>query len=213
LNDGYGLWKEYGAEFARQINLLTSAGYTIVFISHEDTRTFKDETGEEYVKIYPSGDKRAIDPICDLVDIIGYVKPNGMDENGVEIKSSVYLTNTKQYHAGSRFDYLVPYIEEFTAESLQAALAEAIIQQEKTEGITTVDYSQFKNQYTNEELTFEQLQEKIKEIAIKLNDDNRIAEYREIIEKYLGANGSVKDATKKQQQQLELIYNDLKELE
>ena len=39
-NSGYGLWTEYESEFKRELNLLTSCGYTIVFISHESERTF-----------------------------------------------------------------------------------------------------------------------------------------------------------------------------
>lgn len=210
---GFGLWKEYETEYWRQINLLTSAGYTVYFISHEGTRTFKDENGEEYEKIYPKGDKRSIDPVCDLVDIIGYAAVNGLDENGNEIKSSLYLKNTKKYHAGSRFPYLTGYIEEFTAENLQKAVAEAVKKQEKIEGIKTVDFQTQNQQYANEELTFEELQQSIKEIAIKLNETGRMDEYQEIVDSYLGVGKKVSESTKKQQQQLELILNDLELLE
>jgi hypothetical protein len=212
-NKGYGLYKEYGTEFAKQINLLTSAGYTVAFISHESTRIFKDQNGEEYEKIYPAGDKRSIDPVCDLVDIIAFASVNGLDENGQEIKSSLYMVNTQQYHAGSRFDYLTPCLKEFTAENLQKAISDAVKKQEEVEGIKTVDYSKFKQQYENEVLSFEELQEKIKEIAIKLNDVDRMDEYKEVVENYLGTDGKVSEATKKQQQQLELILNDLEEIE
>lgn len=208
-NKGYGLYKEYGTEFAKQINLLTGAGYTVAFISHESTRIFKDKNGEEYEKIYPAGDKRSIDPVCDLVDIIAFASVNGLDENGQEIKSSLYMVNTQQYHAGSRFDYLTPCLEEFTAENLQNAISDAVKKQEEIEGIKTVDYSKFKQQYENEVLSFEELQEKIKEIALKLNDADRMDEYKEVVENYLGTDGKVSEATKKQQQQLELILNDL----
>lgn len=210
---GFGLWREYEAEYWRQINLLTSAGYTVYFISHEGTRTFKDENGEEYDKIYPKGDKRSIDPVCDLVDIIAYASVNGLDENGEEIKSSLYMVNTKKYHAGSRFDYLVAYLKEFTAENLQKAISEAVKKQASVEGIKTVDYSKFKTQYENQELTFEELQQKIKEIAMKLNDTGRMEEYQEIVDRILGVGKKVSEATKKQQQQLELILDDLENLE
>ena len=71
-------------EFARQINLLTSVGYTVIFISHETTRTFRDEKKKKFILL----EIRSIDPICDLVDIIGYAAVNGLDEN--EIKSSLF---------------------------------------------------------------------------------------------------------------------------
>jgi hypothetical protein len=212
-NNGYGLYREYATEFAKQINLLTSVGYTIAFISHEATRDFTDENGEEYTKIYPAGDKRVIDPICDLVDIIAYASVNGLDEEGNEIKSSLYMVNTKKYHAGSRFDYLPPYLKEFTAENLQNAIAEAIKKQEEADGIKTVDYAQFQKQYKTESLSFEQLQEKIRDIAIKLNEADRVEEYKDIVESHLGIGARVSEATKKQIQQMELILADLEMLD
>ena len=212
-NKGYGLYKEYSTEFAKQIKLLTSVGYTVAFISHESTRTFKDENGEEYDKIYPAGDKRSIDPICDLVDIIAYASVNGLDEEENEIKSSLYMVNTRKYHAGSRFDYLTTYLEEFTAENLQKAIAEAVKKQEEVEGIKSVDFKTQNTQYKTESLSFEELQERIKAIALKLNDVDRMDEYKEIVENYLGKDAKVSEATKKQTQQMELILADLESLE
>jgi hypothetical protein len=147
------------------------------------------------------------------VDIIAYASVNGLDENGNEVKSSLFTKNTRKYHAGSRFDYLPGYIKEFTAENLQEAIAEAVKLQEKVEGIKSVDFKTQSNQYINQELTFEELQEKIKEIAMKLNDADRTDEYKEIIENILGVGKKVSEATKKQQQQLELILTDLEALE
>jgi hypothetical protein len=207
------LWKEYSNEFWKQINLLTGAGYTVYFISHETTRKLKDEAGEDYEKLYPSGDKRSIDPVCDLVDVIAYAKVNGIDKDGNEIKSSLHLINTKEYHAGSRFDYLMPVIKEFTAENLQKAIADAVKKQEEVEGVKSVDFKSQQEQYEDKTLTFEELQEEIKQIVFKLNDANRMDEYKEIVENYLGIGGSVKEATKKQRQSLELILDDLKELD
>jgi hypothetical protein len=212
-NKGFGLYKEYATEFARQINLLTSVGYTVAFISHESTRNFHDENGEEYEKIYPAGDKRSIDPICDLVDIIAYASVNGLDESGNEIKSSLFTKNTRKYHAGSRFDYLPGYIKEFTAENLQIAISEAVKKQEEIEGVKTVDFKTQNSQYVNKTLTFDELQAKIKEIAMKLNDLDRMDEYKEVVENILGTGKKVSEATKKQQQQLELILNELEMLE
>jgi hypothetical protein len=210
---GFGLWTEYETEYWKQINTLTGSGYTVYFISHDGTRIFKDENGEEYEKIYPKGDKRSIDPICNLVDIIGYLKVNGLDENGVEVKSSLFAVNTPEYLARSRFDYFPNCVEEFTAENLQLAIDKAVKEQEKAEGIKTVDFAAFNKQYKVESYTFEELQEKIKAIAMKLNDADRMEEYVAIIEEYLGVGKKVSEATKKQQQQLELILNDLETLE
>ena len=93
------------------------------------------------------------------------------------------------------------------------AIATAVKKQEEIEGIKTVDFKVQNSQYQTVELTFEELQEKIKSIAIKLNDADRMEEYKEIIENNLGVGKLVSNATKKQQQQLELILNELETLE
>lgn len=208
-NGGYGLWKEYSNEYRKQIRLLTSVGYTVAFIAHEGTRDFTDENGEEYSKIYPKGDKRIIDPICDLVDIIGYARPNGLDEEGNEINSSLFMKNTLQYHAGTRFDYMPSVLKEFTAENLQQAIADAVKKQEETEGIKSVSYAEQTSTYKTVNLSFEGIVEKIKGYALKMHEEGKAEDYKDIVENHLGAGGSVAEAKKTQKQQLELILDDL----
>ncbi len=219
-NKGYGLWKEYENEFWREINLLTSCGYTVIFISHETERKFKDENGEEYTKIYPSGDKRSIDPVCDLVDIIGYAGVNGLDENGDEIPSSLFLKQTHQYHARSRFPYMIPYLKEFTMEGLEQAIIDAIEKQEQERQGSTVDYDTFKKTQEPERLSYEDLMEKIRIIAeekimganIPDEEKQNLANiFTDIVEKYLGLGKKVSEATNKQSEQLELILFDLQQ--
>lgn len=209
-NDSFGLWNEYASEFARQINLLTSAGYTVIFISHDATRKFLDDQGETYEKVFPAGDKRSIDPICDLVDIIIYVKANGMDENKVERKSSALLVNTPQYHAGSRFDYLPTYLKEFTMENLEKALEDAITKQEQEKTGSTASYSTYVETNTTVEIPFEQLVDEIGTIAKQLHADGKFGLYEEVVSRLLSKGAKVKEAKKTQRQQLELILDEIK---
>jgi hypothetical protein len=213
-NKGYGLWKEYSDEFEKQLNPLTSVGFTVGFIAHEGTRDLKDENGEEYSKIYPAGDKRIIDPICNLVDIIAFAAVNGTDDEGNEIKSSLFLTNTRKYHAGSRYDYLKGYIEEFTAENFQIAIEEAIKKQEEVEGIKSVDYitqaKAFKSK--EKEKSYDKMKEEIKVIAEKMFEAEKGDEYKQIVEEHLGKGKGVQDTDSSQKQLLELILTDLQAL-
>lgn len=216
-NNGFGLWKEYSQEFEKQLILLTSVGFTCAFIAHEGTRDFKDEKGEVYSKIYPAGDKRIIDPICNLVDIIGYAAVNGVDENGAEIKSSLYLVNTKRYHAGSRFDYLKNYLSEFTAEGLQQAMKEAIEEEERVSGMKAVDYNTQQQSYKRDEKSYDELKEEIKQFAMKLYEEDETGKnngdkYIAIVEEHLGKGNGVQDTSPSQKQLLELIVEDLKEM-
>lgn len=221
-NKGFGLWKEYEAEIYTQINLLTSCGYTVYFISQEGERKFNDENGEEYIKLYPAGDKRTIDPICDLVDIIGYAKVNGLNEKGEEIPSSLYLRQTKEYHARSRFPYMTPYLEVFTMENFEKAIANAIIEQEKNNTGSTVDYTQFKESQETKTLSYEELMGKIGTIAEGISSSDKVSdeereelanEYITIVENYLGKDKKVSEASKRQTEQLELILFDLSQNE
>lgn len=209
-NDGFGLWQEYSDEFQKQLSLLTSCGFTVAFIAHEGTRDFKDENGEEYSKIYPAGDKRIIDPLCDLVDIIAYAAVNGTDESGNEIRSSLFMTNTRKYHAGSRYDFLVGYLKEFTAENLQAAISDAIKKQEEADGVKAVDFQTQAAAYKGDEKTYEDLKTEIRTIAEKMFSDGKGGKYKAVVEEHLGKGHGVQDTDASQKQLLELIVADLK---
>jgi len=211
-NKGYGLYKEFSVELWKPLNQLTSCGLTTYFIGHDTTREVPDASGEKVEKVYPRGEKRLVDPAVDLCDFIIYLQPNGLDMNGNEVPSSAYCKNTKEYHAGSRFKHFPAKIDVFSAENLQKAVEYAVMKDEEEKKIKSVSFAEQKDKTTIKTLSFEELVSEIKEIATQLNKEDRIGEYKEIIEQYLGKDSSVKDATPKQSQQLELILDDLKDL-
>lgn len=213
-NNGFGLWKEYSQTFETQLRKLTLAGFTVVFIAHEGTRKFFDEKGQPYEKIYPAGDKRIIDPICNAVDFIIYLGVNGVDpETGKEVYSSAYLTNTREYHAGSRFDYCTPYIPVFTAENLKAAITDAVAAEENASGINAVTYEEQKklNNPDVKEPTYDELVESIRKIAMKMTEDGKKSQYMAVVEQHLGKDKGVMDTTPAQTQVLKLILMDLQD--
>lgn len=200
-NDGYGLWKEYETEYWEEINKLTGAGYTVIFIAHQ--------TENKDGFILPKGDKRALEPIIDNCDIVVYVKSNGIDDEGKVIKSSAYLAQTDEFFARSRFDYIDTYIKEFTAENLEAAIIKAIEMQEEKEGIKAVEFQQQKTAYESEKIDFDKLMEKIGEAGEKFIDSNKAETLVEIVEKHLGKGKKVSDCTKSQIEVVSVIYDDL----
>ena len=210
-NEGFGLWKEYEQEFFRQLNLLSSVGYTLYFISHEGTRKYTDNEGNEYTKLYPTGDKRSIDPVCNLVDIIAYARTNGLDSDGNEILSSLYLTNTKQYHAGSRFDYLTSYIKEFTAKNLENAIIASVVAEEKA-GHEVSSFEDYQSDNTIVRKSFKEMKDEVRQYAEKMDSLGRLEEYHAIVAEYLGVGGTASSTTARQEQQVELILSDLKNL-
>ena len=211
-NDGYGLWKEYENEWFKEINKLTNAGYAIYFISHsEEKKLVNPITGDEYEQMCPKGDKRTIDLILDLVDIIGYVQSGGLDEEGNEIMSTLYLANTKQFMAGSRLDYLPDIISPFTAENLQKAIKEAVEKKAKESGTKAITYEEKKEMEKKEHKSYDELIAEIEPLMKSLWDSHK-EEVADIVEEYLGSNVKVSETTKKQIPQLEMILSDLQDL-
>lgn len=203
-NNGYGLWKEYESEFWTEIDKLLGTGYTLVFISHQE------ETKEG--KAIPKGDKRSIKPIIDNSDIVVYLTSNGVDEDRNVIKSSAWFAETDEFFARSRFDYIDTYLEEFTAENLEAAIAEAIERQEEAEGVEAVSYNEQSERFKSEELDYEDLMEQIKEIGGQLAEQEKLDDLTEVVERHLGVGKKVTECKKSQVQIMSIILDDLKDL-
>ena len=212
-NNGYGLWKEYENEWFKEINKLTNAGYAIYFISHSEEKKQNDPiTDEEYIQMCPKGDKRTIDLILDLVDIIGYVKGGGISEDGEEVLSSVYFANTKEFMGGSRFKYLPKVLTPFTAEGLQKALKEAVEKEEKESGTKSITFEEKQEIEKKTKMTHEELVDAIEPLMKKLWKTHQ-EEVTDIVTEYLGEGSKVSETTKKQNQQLEMILSDLQDLD
>lgn len=211
-NNGYGAWKEFRGEFKRQFVRLLNLGLTVVVLAHAGEREFVDKQGMKYMKIYPRGDKALCDAVCDAVDIIGYAEINNPDDQGNEVKSSLYLKGSREFHARSRFPAMVPYLKEFTAKNLENAIRDAVKAQEETDGVSAVSYEeQQEDMRVDAGPTYEELFESIKNVAMKMDAKGMFAKYKEVVEKYLGAGRGVQDTTPAQTQVLELILDELKD--
>src|SRR5690606_36178685 len=94
---GFGLWKEFEDEWFFEMDKLMKAGFTLMFIGHEDRDRHTDQ-------IIPKGDKRTMQFIRDNADIVVHLRTNGVDkETGRVIPSTAYLAETPQAFARSRF--------------------------------------------------------------------------------------------------------------
>jgi len=211
-NNGYGLWNEYADEWFGEMQKLMNSGFFIYAISHSEFKTMKDGvTGEEYEQLCPKGDKRTIDLITESVDFIGYVKSNGLSENGDIIKSSVYFAETKEYKAGSRFSYMPKVIKEFSAENIQKAIKYAVEMDEKENGSKAITFDEQKNSERRKEWTHEELISAIEPYCRTLFEECP-EEVNDIVSRNLGEDVKIKETTKKQIPQLEVILFELQEL-
>ncbi len=214
----HNLYQLYEKEYFKQINLLVSAGYTIVFIAHEQVNS---KTGY----ITPKGDKRCIAPIIDKCDYVVYLKSNGVDSDGNVIKSSAYLAETKEYFARAKIEYTPTFIKEFTAENLKKAIQIGIDKKRELDNAVVTDFSEQQKLNTVEELNFDNLKEKFNDIIASIPGSNdtsgspdgtKFQNYwqpriSQIIEKYLGKNKKVSSCTPNQVEALNLIIIDVQD--
>ena len=215
LADGdskHNLYQAYEKEYFKQINLLVSAGFTVVFIAHEKTDT---KTGY----ITPKGDKRCIDPIIDKCDYVVYLRGNGVDADNRVIKSSAYLAATNEFFARARIEYTPTFIKEFSAESLEAAIREGINKKAEIEGAKVVSFEEQQKQNSVEELDFNGMVEEFNSIINSLvekdeNDfqKNWVSKITALTDKYLGKDMKVNQCSSNQAEALSLILTDLKEM-
>lgn len=210
-NRGYGLWKELETAWFTEINKLTNAGYTVIFIAHsEEKEKTNPVTGEKYTQMVAKGSKRTIDLILDLVDFIGYVKSNGFDSDGNEIPSSIYFANTPEFQAGSRFKYMPNVITPFTAENLQEAIKEAVKKEEAENGVKAISFEQKKEMEKKEDkIPFDQLMDKIQDLGQRFVDANHTQDLLDTVESVLGSGKKVSECTAKQYDAVAVVFDEL----
>ena len=216
----HNLYQLYEKEYFRQINLLVSAGYTVVFIAHA-------QTDSQTKFISPKGDKRCMNPIIDKCDYVVYLKSNGVDAEGRVIKSSAYLAQTNEFFARARIEYTPTYIKEFTAENLTAAIQEGINKKREIENATVTSFEEQQKLNSVEELNFDKLISEFNNIVANRpgsSDINctteegiKFKEYwapkiTQITEKNLGKGKKVSQCNENQTEALSLILADLKDL-
>ena len=215
LADGdsrHNLYQAYEKEYFKQINLLVSAGFTIVFIAHE-----KVDTKTNYIT--PKGDKRCIDPIIDKCDYVVYLQGNGVDADNRVIKSSAYLAATDAFFARARIEYTPTFIKEFSAENLEAAIKEGINKKAEIEGAKVVSFAEQQEQNSVEELDFDSMVEEFNSIISGLVDKdendfqkNWAPKITALTDSHLGKGVKVNQCSSNQAEALSLSLTDLKEM-
>ena len=206
-NGGYGLWGDLKAEWESEILKVIGSGFCVVFILH----TMTDDTG----KNFPVGDaKRMLPILINHSEIIGYVKSNGADsDTGKSIHSSLLLVDTPECFARTRNEYFDPIIEDFTADNLIKAYYDAIDRQAKAEGVTPTSKEERDAMFETEKRDFEDVMNEIGEVGAQIVEKFGSKEkITEIVESVLGKGALVSNCTPKQQEAVEVILSDMKDL-
>lgn len=194
-------------DFEMQINRLTSKGYCVVFIAHEEKVEMQDEiSGETYMFVQPKGtsnEKSSMRMLRDLCDYCIYLRPNGIDKETYEtIPSTAICRRTKNVFARSRFN-IQTFIEPFTADGLIDAVEKSVIKSAEEENVAISKYTNKKKSYTKEDY-FDIIKPYVERLFEVCGD-----EVVNIIEAQLGENRKVTDATDDELVALDNIYNNL----
>lgn len=203
--NGYSLAR---AMFKSQINLLTSVGFTVIFIGHFQQVEYTDSiSGETYKKIVPYGtekEKGSTRFVRNLCDFVFYLEGQGIDpESGKTIYSKALCRDNKKAFARSRYTQMQTYINPFTAENVKLAIEKAIEQEAKNSGAGLIEFQKANFDFTRDDYIamigpyFKKLYGLYPDFVAN------------VIEKYLGAGRKVSSATEDEVSNLANIYGEL----
>ena len=205
-----GGWSKLKKEFSKIFRDIAMMGYGIIFISHAQEKTIK-ENGEEYSRIIPSCPSIAANIVNKLVDFIIYI---GIEYDGPEDETGeryMYFKGNKYMQAGSRFRY-IPEKVKFGYQELVDAVNDAIDKQVGADGAV----EKGDNFYQSEIRPFDEVMAEAKEIWGKIlnkdDSDATVSEMNRIIEKNFGSQVLLSQTTPAQQDALELTVSDLEDL-
>lgn len=202
---GYGLYEKELSNIFRKITMM---GLGLVFITHQEIKINKNDKGEEYETIQPVLDKRGMKVINALVDFILYIGSE-WDEAGNNNRY-FYTRNTPFITAGSRFGQMKSKIP-FTYNDLISEIQKAI--ESGVQGNL--------NLIINEEPKFEEVQKRSFSETMaeagqiwaqfpKTDDWNE--RKMKVVEEYFGQRIKLSTATQAQQDLVESVIEDLKNL-
>jgi hypothetical protein len=185
---------------------LLNLDYTIIFICHE-------QVGEDgYINL--KGDrKRNIDPIVENCDIVAWLEPRPLDEDGRPGLSKAHFFAGEYFFARSRFIEMDSCLDPFTADGLIRVIEEGIRRENEKDGVKGTSYEKRNEAYQSTfELTFEEALEKAYEMMDKLDELDKSDFVDEIIIKHLGEIDNFKNLKTSQFESLQGIYEELEEL-
>lgn len=204
-----GGYAKFGKEFSDTFRELSLLGYGIVFLTHHETVTRKHPvTGEDIEYTRPSLNKRAMNTVNRLVDIIGYLHVS-WDENDQAVRTLV-TRETPYVFAGSRFKFLKSSFP-FGYNELVKELYNAIDMEGKL-GATIVDTPDEKGKILR---PFEEAMAEAGAVWNQLREEDEagnIGPMSSITEQIFGRPTKLSTVTEDQQDLLELAISELKKL-
>lgn len=206
---GYGKgWTAFKKEFEEIFRGLTQMGYAVCFISHDKESTIEID-GKEKIIVRPSLSDSSRKIIENMADLYGYAKP--VVENGKSTVKLFLRSVDNTISCGCRFKYIEPVIN-FNYQALVDALNAAI---DKEAALTNNQFVTEEKQNSNiiVEYDYDALQSEFQELVGRLMQKDQAyyaPRITQIVEKYLGRNKKVANATIEQAEFIFLINEDIK---
>lgn len=201
-------WAKYKKEFEETFRTITQLGYALIFISHDQDKTFKRKDGVEYNQIVPTA-QRSINNIAkDMADLYAYARLN----EATGERSLVMRSLDNSIDCGCRFKYMAPEIPLDYTELVKAL--NAAIDKEAKENDNKFVTDERVSAVQTPEYNYDALMEEFQSIITPLMQKN--PEYYgprivSIVEKYLGKGKKIADTTIDQAEFVYLIVSELKE--
>lgn len=198
-------WAKVKREWEQTFREITMQGYAVIFISHAKDKTFTRKDGTTYNQIVPSCSTAYNEIIKNMVDIMGYIDV----ENGA--RKLVLRSADDSIDCKCRFSQIDPEIP-FSYESLVNALNTAI---DREAALTNGQYvTDARIERPNiKTYDYEALMVEFKGLAETLMQQSQTngVKITQIIERYLGKNKKIAEATPDQAEFIYLIINDIKQ--
>ena len=202
---GYNL---YSKELSDTFRKITMMGYGVAFIAQEDIKIVKNDKGEDIEKLQPLLDKRALKIVNAIVDFILYIGQE-WDENGIN-QRFFYTRNTPFITAGSRFGEMAPKIP-FSYEALITEIQKAM--EKDTGGDSSLLINEEINFQPEKQRPFSETMQEAGEIWGKFPKTQEWNERKmKVVEEYFGQPIKLSTATEAQQDLVESVIDDLKNL-
>ena len=197
------------AEMNESLRELSMMGYGLLFICHSDTRLKKDpHTNEDIPEIKPALDKRAYAILNRLVDLTCFIDV-AFDADGVATRT-VHTRETPSIFAGSRFRFLAPQFE-FGYENLANELNKAIEMEGKL-GATVVNSPDRADALVGRPFAEAMSEAEVLWKSLVVENESNIQKMVAIIEKVFGRPMKLSSLNENQQELLELVISEIKEL-
>lgn len=211
-----GGYKQVEQEFQEVWREMSIMGLGIIFIAHEKNRVtnMRDENGETISAVAPDLPSKCYSIINSMVDIIGYLSVQ-MNADGSNTRY-LYTRSTPTIFAGSRYKYIAPKIIFYNDgyKSLLDAINDAIDKQQKDDGalVTDEEYHMPVSEPTRPfSETMEEARSLWNDIIARYGDAGR-EKIRKVVVGIFKQDIPLAKATEEQQDLIELVIQDLKDI-